>query len=98
MKTKFNGILTLLLALLVQVTFAQQKTVKGKVSDASGPLPGVTVIISGTNTGTQTDFDGNYEIRNLQPGLYNVEAQFISFKTRQLAHHFIMNALIAYCM
>ncbi len=63
MKTKFNGFLTLLLALLVQVTFAQEKTVTGKVSDASGPLPGVTVIIKGTKTGTQTDFDGNYSIK-----------------------------------
>ena len=63
MKTKFNGFLTLLLALLVQVTFAQEKTVTGKVSDASGPLPGVTVLIKGTKTGTQTDFDGNYSIR-----------------------------------
>ena len=63
MKTKFNGFLTLLLALIVQITFAQEKTVTGKVSDASGPLPGVTVIIKGTKTGTQTDFDGNYSIK-----------------------------------
>lgn len=63
MKTKFNGFLTLLLALLVQVTFAQEKTVTGKVSDASGPLPGVTVLIKGTKTGSQTDFDGNYSIK-----------------------------------
>jgi TonB-linked SusC/RagA family outer membrane protein len=63
MKTKFNGILTLLLALLVQITFAQEKTVTGTVSDASGPLPGVTVLIKGTKTGTQTDFDGNYSIK-----------------------------------
>jgi len=63
MKTRFNGILTLILALLVQITFAQEKTVTGKVSDASGPLPGVTVLIKGTKTGTQTDFDGNYSIR-----------------------------------
>ena len=62
MKTKLNGFLTLILALLVQITFAQQKTVTGKVSDASGPLPGVTVVVKGTNTGTQTDFDGNYSI------------------------------------
>ncbi|MFK5957940.1 MAG: SusC/RagA family TonB-linked outer membrane protein [Lutibacter sp.] len=44
------------------MTFAQEKTVTGNVSDASGPLPGVTVVVKGTNTGTQTDFDGNYSI------------------------------------
>ena len=63
MKTKLNGFLTLLLALLVQITFAQEKTVTGTVSDASGPLPGVTVIIKGTKIGTQTDFDGKYSIK-----------------------------------
>jgi len=62
MKTKFNGFLTLLLALVVQLSFAQEKTVTGNVSDASGPLPGVTVLIKGANVGTQTDFDGNYSI------------------------------------
>jgi len=62
MKTKFNGLLTLLLALMVQISFAQEKTVTGNVSDASGPLPGVTVVVKGTSTGTQTDFDGNYSI------------------------------------
>lgn len=62
MKTKFNGILTLLLALFVQIAFAQEKTVSGVVSDASGPLPGVSVVIKGTSKGTQTDFDGRYQI------------------------------------
>jgi len=63
MKTKLNGFLTLLLAFMVQISFAQEKTVTGKVSDASGPLPGVTVVVKGTNTGTQSDFDGNYSLK-----------------------------------
>ena len=62
MKTKFSGILTLLLAFVVQFTFAQDKTISGTVSDATGPLPGVNIIVKGTSTGTQTDFDGNYSI------------------------------------
>jgi len=62
MKTKFNGILTLLLAFVVQITFAQSKTISGTVSDDSGPLPGVSIIIKGTNTGAETDFDGNYSV------------------------------------
>lgn len=63
MKTKLNRFLTLILAFLVQMTFAQEKTVTGKVSDASGPLPGVTVLIKGTKTGSQTDFDGNFSVK-----------------------------------
>lgn len=63
MRTKFSGILTLILALVVQLTFAQQKTITGTVSDDTGlPLPGANVIIKGTSSGTQTDFDGNYTI------------------------------------
>jgi TonB-linked SusC/RagA family outer membrane protein len=63
MKTKFNVILTLLLVFVVQISFAQEKKVSGTVSDSEGlPLPGATVIVSGTNSGVSTDFDGNYSI------------------------------------
>jgi len=64
MKTKFSFILTLLLAFVVQFSFAQEKKVSGTVSDNNGlPLPGSTVVISGTNSGVSTDFDGNYSIK-----------------------------------
>ncbi|MDP3352121.1 MAG: SusC/RagA family TonB-linked outer membrane protein [Flavobacteriaceae bacterium] len=63
MKTKFNGILALLLVLFVQISFAQEKTITGTVSDESGPLPGVSVLVQGTNTGTVTDFDGKYTLK-----------------------------------
>ena len=47
----------------MQMTFAQQKSVTGTVTDEDGlPLPGVNIIIKGTSTGVQTDFDGNYAI------------------------------------
>ncbi len=64
MKTKFSGILTLLLAfVVVQMSFAQERAVSGTVSDNNSlPLPGATVVIKGTSTGTSTDFDGNYTI------------------------------------
>jgi TonB-linked SusC/RagA family outer membrane protein len=64
MRTKLNGILTLFLVLLVQITFAQTETVTGTVTDPDGlPLPGVNVLIKGQGTGTQTDFDGNFSIQ-----------------------------------
>lgn len=63
MRTKLNGLLTLLLALVVQISFAQEKTVSGVVTDQEGlPLPGVNIVVQGTTNGTQTDFDGNYSI------------------------------------
>ncbi|SFS49382.1 TonB-linked outer membrane protein, SusC/RagA family [Zhouia amylolytica] len=49
----------------LQEAFASiiQETVSGTVVDEDGiPLPGVAVLIKGTSTGTQTDFDGKYSI------------------------------------
>ncbi|MGV6829389.1 MAG: SusC/RagA family TonB-linked outer membrane protein [Flavobacteriales bacterium] len=63
MRTKFSGILTLLLAFVVQLSFAQEKTISGTITDNTGmPLPGVNIIVKGTSNGTQSDFDGNYTV------------------------------------
>lgn len=63
MKTKHRVLLTLLMALMMQISFAQQRTVSGTVTDESGlPIPGVNIFIKGTTTGTQTDFDGKFQI------------------------------------
>ena len=64
MKLKFNGFLVLLIVLVAQITFAQERFVSGVVSDNAGmPLPGVSVLVKGTNSGTKTDFDGKYSIK-----------------------------------
>ena len=63
MKFKMKWICTLLLALSVQFSFAQEKTVSGVVSDASGPIPGANVVVKGTKNGVQTDFDGKFAIK-----------------------------------
>ncbi|HEX8016067.1 MAG TPA: SusC/RagA family TonB-linked outer membrane protein, partial [Flavobacterium sp.] len=64
MKPKSKGFLVLLLVLMTQLTIAQERTVSGIVTDDSGlPLPGVSVLVKGTKTGTQTDFDGKYSIK-----------------------------------
>ena len=84
MKTKFSGILTLLLAFVVQLTFAQEKTISGTVSDASGlPLPGATVLVKGTTTGTSTDFDGKYSISASQGS--TLVFSFVGYTTKEVA-------------
>ena len=63
MKTKFNLFLTLFIALLVQISFAQERVVTGVVTDNSGlPIPGVNVLVKGTKSGTQTDIDGKFSV------------------------------------
>ncbi|MGS2737812.1 carboxypeptidase-like regulatory domain-containing protein [Sinomicrobium sp. M5D2P17] len=60
---KFTQKLTFLLAFIVQLSFAQEKTITGNVTDGQGmSLPGANIVVKGTSTGTQTDFDGNYSI------------------------------------
>ncbi|MEJ7691981.1 TonB-dependent receptor [Daejeonella sp.] len=58
-------LLTLFLCLFILTvqTLAQQKTINGRVTDEnSQPLPGVSVKIKGTNSGTSTGIDGSYSI------------------------------------
>ena len=83
MKTKITGLLTLLLALVVQVTFAQEQLVTGTVTDDSGlPLPGVNVLVKGTTRGVQTDFDGNYSIEVAQGEV--LVFSFLGMETQEL--------------
>jgi TonB-linked SusC/RagA family outer membrane protein len=63
MKLNLTQLLTSFMMLCFVFSFAQEKTVSGKVTDQNGaPLPGVSVLVVGTTTGTQSDFDGLYSI------------------------------------
>ncbi|SUI97837.1 Outer membrane receptor for ferrienterochelin and colicins [Sphingobacterium spiritivorum] len=54
----------LVCTLLVGVVYAQNRQVSGKVTSASDgtPVQGVSIVVQGTNTATQTDGSGNYSI------------------------------------
>ncbi len=83
MKTKLNGFLTLFIALLVQISFAQGRIVTGVVSDNSGlPIPGVNVLVKGTKSGTQTDIDGKYSV-NATP-TQTLVFNFVGMKTQEI--------------
>ncbi|MCG8811952.1 SusC/RagA family TonB-linked outer membrane protein [Tenacibaculum finnmarkense] len=64
MNPRYKNVLCILffLGFLVNVS-AQQKMITGTVSDSAGPLPGVNVVIKGTVTGAETDFDGTYTVK-----------------------------------
>ncbi len=66
--------LSLLLGLFLTVgAFAQQITVRGHVKDATGePIIGATVRVAGSQTGTVSDFDGNFQIQASQGQTLNV--------------------------
>lgn len=51
------------LGILSLSSYSQNRSITGRLTDDSGePLPGVSVVIKGTTTGTQTDLDGVYSI------------------------------------
>lgn len=67
------------------IAFAQSGALKGKVIDKNTkePIPFANIIVE--NNGTQagggtSDFDGNYTIKPIAPGKYDVKASFVGYK------------------
>ena len=60
-----------------------QGIIRGKISNPvnNQPVGFANVLILGTELGAISDENGNYEIQNIPPGLYNVRASFVGFKT-----------------
>lgn len=63
---------------------AQDTLVSGTVSDSSGTLPGVSVLIENSSQGTMTDLDGNYSI-NIKDGQVLVFS-FVGYQTQKIAY------------
>ena len=64
--------------------FSQSILVSGIVVDEGGnPLPGVTVLIEGTNRGTSTTFEGTYAIKADNEN-QNIQFSYISFETQSI--------------
>ncbi|MCF0069070.1 TonB-dependent receptor [Dyadobacter sp. CY261] len=75
---------SLLLTLLVITgAYAQDVTVKGKVNDEQGQgLPGVSILVKGTSTGTVTDIEGNYTVN--ASGTATLVFSFIGYITQEI--------------
>ena len=77
-------LLSILLTLVVQSTWAQSQTVNGTVLDAVGdPVIGATVKIAGTTFATVTDLDGKFTLNNVPKGA-KIDVSFIGMKTKTL--------------
>ncbi|TSE05547.1 TonB-dependent receptor [Aquimarina algiphila] len=62
-----------------------QDAVTGKVTTADGgPLPGASVIVKGTNRGTQTDFDGNYQLEVASGE--TIVFSYVGFTTKEVVY------------
>ena len=82
-------LLTMLLTLFCGVLTAQAQTkeVTGTVTDEKGdPLPGVTVVVEGTTTGSITDLDGNFRV-SIPSSINNPKLvfSFVGYQTLTMA-------------
>ena len=82
--TELSVIACFLLLLLSDVAYAQNVTVKGVVNDDQNlPIPGVSVVVKGTNNGVQTDSNGAYTIS--APSNGTLTFSFIGFNNQEVA-------------
>jgi len=88
---KFNQIIsalrlltTILILASAALSWAQTGTIMGRVADGTSneSIPFANVIIQGTTVGSSSDLEGNYEIKNITPGLYNVEVSYLGYKSQ----------------
>lgn len=76
--------LTLLFLSLAGITFAQTGSINGSVKTSDGnPAEAVSVTIQGTSKGSATNENGNYQIRNIKPGTYQLNAFLIGLEKQE---------------
>jgi hypothetical protein len=81
---KLRAKLLALLLFVASFNYAQSILVSGLVVDEGGnPLPGVTVLIEGTNRGASTTFEGTYAIK-ADNGDQNIQFSYIGFESQSI--------------
>ena len=72
-------------SVIINSNIVQQKsTCSGVVKDASGEsVIGASVLVKGTTIGTITDFDGNFELPNVEKGAV-IQVSFVGYLTKEV--------------
>lgn len=88
MKIKLSGILLLLLLLSnIQIYSQNRSVIKGTITKPDDtPVEGVIIVLTSENTketGTETDSSGKYFFPDLLPGVYNLKAELIGYKSAE---------------
>ena len=83
-----KGLLTSVVFIVCFLSLTGQSgVIKGAVTDATNneTIPFANVFIEQIKSGVATDFDGNYKIENLKPGVYNITYSFVGYNTKSVA-------------
>ena len=79
-----TSLATLLLAIASLASSGTTGKIMGRVTDAEGdPLPGASVMIEGTQRGTEADADGVYFLLAVPPGHHTLVASMIGYATQR---------------
>ncbi|MDT0648536.1 TonB-dependent receptor [Autumnicola edwardsiae] len=83
MKTQFS--LVLFFIFIVNLAQAQTGKISGSIFDVevNDVMPFANVAIKGTNTGTTSDFEGDYSL-NAEPGIYTLVFSFMGYETLEV--------------
>jgi TonB-linked SusC/RagA family outer membrane protein len=84
MKKFSKGILFSLLILLSAISWAQNKTITGKVVDENGGVAGASVTAKGSTTGTTTNQDGDFSL-SVPVAARTLVISFVGYTTREVA-------------
>jgi len=89
-----NGRASILILILVPISFlficmmsyvnaAETGKITGQLTDVrtGQPIVGASVMIVGTRRGAMTDFDGQYVISGLRPGIYTLNISHLDYET-----------------
>ncbi|MFZ4398748.1 MAG: TonB-dependent receptor [Bacteroidales bacterium] len=77
----------LLISFAANSQTAQTGIIKGKITDKTTKqaLPGVTVLIKGTQSGTSTDISGIFMLKNINEGVYTIVISYIGYQVKTLS-------------
>ena len=76
-----------LVALLISIaaSYGQNGTIIGNiVSKQNNPISNVNISLLNTNKGTETGYTGEFEIKNLEDGIYTLRASYIGFQPKEI--------------
>lgn len=83
---KFLALLVLLVTAVPLFAQSTSATLRGKVIDDTGPIPGATISVISTQTGfryeTTAANDGAYQIAGVTPGTYDIKVSSPAYKEK----------------
>ncbi len=91
-------ILSVLLIVLTSSLYSQSAAIRGNIYNKANdePIPFTNLIISGTNIGSTSDFDGNFIFKGLEPGSVRLEVSSVGFERKITEEYKLVNDSTVY--